>query len=202
MIKFPDLFKGKVHCSTLLRTTNTAHFASRMKPKAAFEVGSEPWDLCFYKPLPKGVKQKQHMKTNAEGVIVQEADSLDTEAIVFTTLSQLMGAILRRMNGMLRCVVPHSSGFIPPHERGAFLEYNYYLYTLAHELEYDSIMDWDQALFEQRLTGEWSFDQPVPATSDIKAHWRVKPPAAQSCIFCGQRKFLHRFLFSKNLMSH
>ena len=72
--------------------------------------------------------------------------------------------------------------------RGAFLEYNYYLYTLTHELEYDSIMDWDQALLEQRKNGEWDFDQPIPSTSDIKNHWRVKEMADLSCIFCGKRK--------------
>ena len=107
-----------------------------------------------------------------------------------------MGAILRRMNGMLRCAVPHSSGYVASHLRGAFLEYNYYLYTLAHELEYDSIMDWDQALLELRKNGEWEFDQPVPSTSDIKNHWRVKVLTDQSCIFCGKRKFTTLFFLS------
>ena len=187
-LKYPDLFKGKVHVSSLLRNTNTAHFTSRMKVKEAYEDDGVPWDLAYYRTIPKGVKRKSHMQTNADGKVVQQTDELEIQAIEFTTLSQLIGAILRRMNGMLRCAVPHSCGFVASHLRGAFLEYNYYLYTLAHELEYDSIMDWDQALFEQRKSGEWDFDQPVPSTSDIKAHWRVKMAADQSCIFCGKRK--------------
>ena len=70
-----------------------------------------------------------------------------------------------------------------------FIEYNYYLYTLAHELTYDSIMDWDMAIFELRRNGEWTFDLPVPQHSDIRSHWIRKAASSLTCIFCGMRKF-------------
>ena len=63
-LKYPDLFKGKVHVSSTLRSTNTAHFTSRMKIKEAYEDDGVPWDLAYYRTIPKGVKRKMHMQTN------------------------------------------------------------------------------------------------------------------------------------------
>jgi len=187
----PDLFKGNIHTACMLRVTNCTGFTGRLTTDRMYEMDGESWDLAHWKLLPKGVSQKQKLKMNNKtSELSTERDTEVLSAIQFTTLSQLFGAIMRRMNAMLRCGVPHSMGYIPPHERGSFIEYNYYLYTLAHELTYDSIMDWDMAIFELRRNGEWTFDLPVPQHSDIRSHWIRKQASSMTCIFCGMREFI------------
>jgi hypothetical protein len=135
--------------------------------------------LHNYIPASKNLTSRSQVTMGTDKVLeISKSDISKT--LRFTTKSQVVAAILRRMNAMLRNPVKSSPGFIEQRERGAFLEYCTYLHHLMYETSIGGVVELDRMLMQSRQDGEWKNFGPIP---DRIRH--IKWPAASpiTCAF-------------------
>lgn len=136
--------------------------------------------LDKYLPASINLKsEKGRMTLGANNTV--EVTASKAKALRFSTIQQITAAIFRRANAMLRNPVTTSLGYVPPKEKGAFLEYSAYLHHLTYTMSVGGLVEFDRLMMNCRKDGEW-LKFGIAPTRITRVEF---PPAVpMACSFC------------------
>ena len=179
MKEWAELVKPPLHGADWSRLGTGNFLSNRMTTKD--HLGDEKLhSLHNYIPASKNLTSRSQVTMGTDKVLeISKSDISKT--LRFTTKSQVVAAILRRMNAMLRNPVKSSPGFIEQRERGAFLEYCTYLHHLMYETSIGGVVELDRMLMQSRQDGEWKNFGPIP---DRIRHIKWPTASPITCAFC------------------
>jgi len=166
--------------TTSLRVQNTPSFAPNIKFDELFDSAGKVWKISYWIIRPKNAVKKMNVVVNADSTTTVKPSTTPNK---FHNQLQFCDAVDRRMQYMLRCGYPDCQGFIPPSERGGFMEYCHDLKSKCYEYELESLVDYDTEVLELRKNMDWTFDESMP-THMSSVNWRKKAVHRLRCLFC------------------
>ena len=181
---YKELFKPLKMLTASLRVQNTPSFAPNIKFDELFDSEGKVWKITYWIIRPKNAVKKMNVVVNADSTTMVKPSTVTNK---FHNQLQFCDAVDRRMQYMLRCGYPDCQGFIPPNERGGFMEYCHDLKIKCYEYELESLVDYDTEVMELRKSMVWTFDESMPAHMTT-VNWRKKAVHRLRCLFCQRGK--------------
>jgi hypothetical protein len=179
--KTTDLIKAPLHGSILSRLGSGNWYSTRnMSAKDAY--GEEKiQSLHNYLPVSKNLIVSGRVTMGRDKSLEISSKREPTKSLRFTTKTQVVSAIFRRMNAMLRNPVPSSLGYVRKEERGPFMEYCTFLNHMLYVTAIGGVVEFDRMLMQARQDGEWLNFGPIPQRIERTTWPKATPP---TCAFC------------------
>ena len=169
-----------------LLTNHIDHAPARVTSKKLYGA-NQPWDLNLWLPASSTWVHslKKGKASFSGGDMLIEDQKSKAENAVFTRKNQLITAIWTRALCQLRNPVKECQGFVPKNQFGYYLDYCFWLMTLASEYTLNAVCMLDQDLQTARGNGYWDYENVDVALRTLQRFDKMKlSQSSKQCLFC------------------